>query len=261
MQFSIKTLLSAAVAISLASAYTDPVGEPSGNPISKPGLNDIVVGGKPGKIVWEPTTEGTVTLVLLRGPSNNVQPLFPIAEQISNSGSYTWTPSVELEADTTGYGIQLIVDATGQFQYSTQFGISQSESDDSSATLAPGTGIVGTGTGGSIPSATSCLYCGTNSTANRVGPTGTAPVIINTAPRVASTGRPAGNSTLVRPTGTMSVPSDLRTGGVTPTAPSGGDAGGKDASAVPPEQTGGAGMIMVSIGQVIVGAMGIAMLV
>lgn len=66
----------------------------------------------------QPTTSksGTVTLVLLRGPSTNVQPLYPIVENAPNTGSYIWTPSTDLEEDVTRYGLQLIVDATGQFQ-------------------------------------------------------------------------------------------------------------------------------------------------
>jgi hypothetical protein len=50
--------------------------------------------------------------------------MYAIVEGIANSGSYSWTPSTDLEDDTTHYGIELIDDATGQYQYSTQFGIS-----------------------------------------------------------------------------------------------------------------------------------------
>jgi hypothetical protein len=63
-------------------------------------------------------------LVLLRGPSENVKPIATIVESIPNSGSYSWTPSTSLEDDVTHYGIQLIQDKTGFYQYSTQFGVS-----------------------------------------------------------------------------------------------------------------------------------------
>lgn len=124
---------------SLAAAYTTPTTGPEGNPISAPGLNDIVPAGKPYKITWAPTTTGTVTLVLLRGPSENVVPMYPIVEKVPNTGSYEWTPSTSLEADVTHYGIQLIDDATGQYQYTTQFGISNSggASSVSSVSVAP----------------------------------------------------------------------------------------------------------------------------
>ncbi|MCJ1358741.1 MAG: hypothetical protein MMC33_008741 [Icmadophila ericetorum] len=124
MRCSIVALVFAAFA-GLTAAYTQPVGAtPSGNPISKPGLNEIVPAGKPYTITWDPTTQGTVTIVLLRGPSTNIKPLYPIVEKIPNTGTYVWTPSTSLQADTTHYGIQLIDDATGAYQYSTQFGIS-----------------------------------------------------------------------------------------------------------------------------------------
>ena len=74
----------------------------------------------------QPTTKGPITLILLRGPSTNVVPIATIVSGIPNSGHYEWTPSESLEPDTTHYGIKLVVDATGQYQYSTQFGISGS---------------------------------------------------------------------------------------------------------------------------------------
>ena len=111
----------------LVSAYTTPTGtEPKGNPISQPGLNTIVPVGETFTITWEPTTQGTVSLVLLKGPAENLIPVYAIAEKIENSGSYTWDPKTTLEASegAKGYGIQLIDDKTGQYQYTTQFGIS-----------------------------------------------------------------------------------------------------------------------------------------
>lgn len=125
--FSIFSLFTAGLAClaPLASAYTTPVGDaPKGNPISMPGLNSVVPVDQAYTVTWEPTTQGTVSLVLLKGPSSNAVPQYAIAEKIPNSGTYSWTPSDALEPGQTGYGIQLIDDATGQYQYTTQFGIS-----------------------------------------------------------------------------------------------------------------------------------------
>ncbi|KAF2711907.1 hypothetical protein K504DRAFT_489684 [Pleomassaria siparia CBS 279.74] len=109
----------------LAAAVHAPVGDPLGNPITAP-LIEIVPACKEFTIQWTPTTPNTVSLLLLRGPSSNVVPIgAPLAEGIANSGSFKWTPSSDLEADTTHYGLQLIDDVTGQYQYSTQFGISK----------------------------------------------------------------------------------------------------------------------------------------
>lgn len=38
--------------VDIASAYTQPVGEPSGNPIARPGLHEKVPVGKPYTITW-----------------------------------------------------------------------------------------------------------------------------------------------------------------------------------------------------------------
>ncbi|CAG8042229.1 unnamed protein product [Penicillium olsonii] len=123
MRFSVATSFSAFVA--LAAAYTTPdySQNPTGNAITSPGLNEIVPEGKQYTIKWTPTTEGPISLVLLRGPSTNVQPLKTLAESIPNSGEFKWTPGSELTPDTTHYGLLLVVEGTGQYQYSTQFGL------------------------------------------------------------------------------------------------------------------------------------------
>jgi hypothetical protein len=123
MQFTFAVFVASAFA-GFANAYTTPVGNPTGNPIATPGLNQVVPEGQPFNITWQPTTPGTVTLVLLQGPSTNIKPLYPIAQSIPNNGYFEWTPKTDLTPDVTHYGLQLIVDASGQYQYSTQFGLS-----------------------------------------------------------------------------------------------------------------------------------------
>lgn len=126
------TVLSAVAGI--ASAFTTPTTGPIGNPISKPSLHEKVPVGKPYTITWEPTLhpEGTVTLVLVKGPSNNVIPQFAIVEKTPNNGHYVWTPDASFPDSIEGYGIQLIVDATGQYQWSTQFGFANTGIKDTS---------------------------------------------------------------------------------------------------------------------------------
>jgi hypothetical protein len=61
----------------------------------------------------------------MKGPSNNIQPLYPVAEKIANTGSASWIVAGNLEpTGDSGYGFQLINDADGTYQWSTQFGIS-----------------------------------------------------------------------------------------------------------------------------------------
>lgn len=86
----------------------------------------------------QPTTPGTVSLVLLRGPAENVIPIDCLGDNLPNTGTFTWTPSTSLTADTTHYGLQIIVTGTGQFQYSTQFGIvNPNPSSSSSSAVKP----------------------------------------------------------------------------------------------------------------------------
>ncbi|EKV07542.1 Cell wall beta-glucan synthesis [Penicillium digitatum] len=124
MRFAVATAFSALVALGAAYTAPDYSKNPAGNPIIYPGLNDIVPEGKTYTIKWTPTTTGPVSLVLLRGPSNNVVPLKTLAESIPNSGEFQWTPGSDLVPDVTHYGLLLVVEGTGQYQYSTQFGLS-----------------------------------------------------------------------------------------------------------------------------------------
>lgn len=118
--------------VPFTSAWTKPVGDtPEGNPIALPGLNDVLPVGVPYTITWEPTTPGTVTLLLLKGPSENAVAQYAIAEGVNNVGTYVWVPEENLAPGQTGYGVQLIDDATGQYQYTTQFGIENSDYESS----------------------------------------------------------------------------------------------------------------------------------
>jgi hypothetical protein len=123
-----------------AAAQIHPaVGDPKGNAITRP-LNEIVPKCEPFTITWEPTTTGTVSVLLLKGPSTNVVKFGPsLAEGIANSGSLAWTPASDLPVTESnqGYGLQIIDDATGQYQYSTQFGISAGKCGETKPSSAP----------------------------------------------------------------------------------------------------------------------------
>jgi hypothetical protein len=226
----------------LAAAQHAPVGQPSGNPITRP-LNEIVPACKAFTISWQPTTSNSVSLVLLRGPSTNVLPIATIVTGIPNSGSYSWTPSSGLEADTTHYGLQLIDDVTGQYQYSTQFGISKGAECNG---VAPSS-AVSTPYGGGYPVSTPVASSKASSTPAGYPVSSPAPsssanattIVTKTTPVVLSTGVPAGNSTIVLPTKSMTVPSSLR--------PTGTGAASATKSA-PPESTGAASSLKAGLG-------------
>jgi hypothetical protein len=156
-----------------------------------------------------------------------VVPLSTIVTGIANSGSFMWTPSASLEADTTHYGLQLIDDITGQFQYSTQFGISKGaecnvvvSSSAAASSSAYGAGYAAssaapsstahassTKASSAMVSSTAMGYPASSAVVSKVGST---TIITKTsAPVVASTGTPAGNSSIIQPTKPLSVPAGL----------------------------------------------------
>jgi len=198
----------------MASAYTTPVVQSTGYSVFTPGLNEIVPAGKPYKITWEVSkpAQKTVTLILLRGPSTNIKYLSTIVEKTPNTGSFEWTPSLSLEADTTHYGIQLIVDEDGEYQYTTQFGISNSnpvKSSSSSAVASPSSKsaiISAASTPCSTSSAVVKSTYSANSTSAFITGTGTA-----YSTYVASTGYPVHNSSVIQPSKPLTVPSSLLT--------------------------------------------------
>jgi hypothetical protein len=147
-----------------------------------------------------------------------VVPISTIVTGIANSGKYSWTPSSGLEADVTHYGLQLIDDVTGQYQYSTQFGISKGAecsgvAPSSAASTAYGGGYpASSAAASSTPAAASSAPAGYPASSVAVSSAPNATTIV-TKPSAAavSTGYPVGqNSTIVMPTKSMSVPSSLR---------------------------------------------------
>lgn len=231
----------------LAAAVHAPVGEPLGNPISAP-VVEIVPACTAYTIKWTPTTPNTISIVLLRGPSTNVVPHgAPLAEGIANSGSFVWTPASSLEADTSRYGLQLIDDITGQYQYSTQFGISKElcEVEVSSSVVDPTpaeptsepstTEAEGYGYPAETAEATTTEQAGYDhpiSSSDCTTITYTSYVS-----HIASTGYPFSNSTIVHPTKSLSVPASLSTG-----------VSGYPTGPAPPEFTGGASGIRAGLG-------------
>ncbi|KAI7235577.1 hypothetical protein KC330_g4203 [Hortaea werneckii] len=66
-------------------------------------------GGQPVDLQWDPTTDGTVTLVLRSGSSNNLNEGTVIASNIDNSGSYTWTPDNSITRGSD-YTVEIVSD-------------------------------------------------------------------------------------------------------------------------------------------------------
>jgi hypothetical protein len=210
--------------------------------------SQIVPACKPYTISWTPTTPNSVSLVLLRGPAENIKPLTTLVTGISNNGAYVWTPSSGLEADVTHYGLQIIDDVTGQYQYSNQFGISKGAECNG---VTPSS-AVSTPYGGGYPVSTPVPSSKASSAASSAAASSGYPVNVSSAkpnsttivtkptpaPSGYSTGVPHGNSTIVMPTKSMSVPGSL--------LPSGSGSPTKSSSL--PESTGAASSLQAAFG-------------
>ncbi|KAE8375108.1 Ser-Thr-rich glycosyl-phosphatidyl-inositol-anchored membrane family-domain-containing protein [Aspergillus bertholletiae] len=227
MRFSIFGALTALAA--LATAHTDPDYNqaPTGNPIYTPGLNEAVPVGSPYAITWNPTTEGTVSLVLLRGESTNMQVLYTLAEQIPNTGKFEWTPSTDLTPDVTHYGLLLVVEGTGQYQYSTQFGISNpngasSSSSSSSSAVAEVPTSTAANPGAASPTSyvtyeITTTICPETETAPAASATDSSAPVIPPPAQTHSWGTGGVSVPVVSPTNTPYLPTTLRSS----SAPSG----------------------------------------
>ncbi|KAF1938771.1 hypothetical protein EJ02DRAFT_409808 [Clathrospora elynae] len=202
---SIVTIFASLAAAQLHAA----TGEPKGNAITRP-LNEVVPACKAFTITWEPTTPNTVSVLLLKGPATNVVKYGPsLAEGIANSGSLAWTPASTLEATTgpTGYGIQIIDDVTGQYQYSTQFGISK---DACSVVISSSAAPVSSAAPPEAASTTPAASTSTMPTyPTAAAPNSTLVTKSSSAAMVYGTGAPHGNGTVIMPTKSMSVPASL----------------------------------------------------
>ncbi|KAK4901299.1 hypothetical protein LTR27_001857 [Elasticomyces elasticus] len=263
--FSLFSLFTAGLAclVPFTTAYTKPVGsEPEGNPIYQPGLNSIVPAGENFTVTWDPTTDGTVTLVLLKGPAANAVPQYAIVEKIENSGSYVWTVSTDLAPGETGYGLQLIDDKTGAYQYTTQFGVSNP--DYNPAKVSSTSSKWATASASATKSALISHYASITKSAS-ASATVTHTVVANgtttagnhtipiTSTIVASTGGLPANGSVVYPTGSMTVPSSLIV------SATGGGASATGSSTAPIQANSASGMATSFVGLVV--AAGVAVLV
>ncbi|KAG0123801.1 Ser-Thr-rich glycosyl-phosphatidyl-inositol-anchored membrane family-domain-containing protein [Tuber indicum] len=126
--------------------------KPSGlNPISYP-LGGNVNAGSPVTITWQPSTPGTVTIHALKGPPDNLNDLGPIVAKVDNSGSFVWNvPKTFEDSATMGagnkYGLKIVDDATGKFEYSPPFDMTVPGSTFGSA-------AAGTKTSAEVPTTT-----------------------------------------------------------------------------------------------------------
>ena len=105
----------------LLSTVTQASTGPAGNVFFAPSDGEALSTAKPYTLRWSPTTTGLVDLVLKQGAPPELTTLYPLAEGYSNNGSFSWTPCDSLPTGLTKYTIELIDQASGQYQYSKSF--------------------------------------------------------------------------------------------------------------------------------------------
>jgi len=161
------SLIFAAGLATFASAFTQPKDQTWG-PLLTPDTSDSVTQGKDFTVTWDPEshpTDGvTVSLVVCHGPGSNcVLSDTAIAEGIpASQKSFDWkvpctlTPGVQ--STSTGYGMLIIVDGTGEFQYSTQFSVL--ENDACASSSGPTSTITASGSSGSATASTTTTKSG-----------------------------------------------------------------------------------------------------
>ncbi|KAK6518105.1 hypothetical protein TWF506_005266 [Arthrobotrys conoides] len=241
-----------AISASALALTTPTTFNETSNPIKTPGSTSIVPVGKPFAITWIPTESSsqTVSILLLRGPSTNILPLYPIVEKIPNTGSYTWTPKTDLEDDTTHYGIQIIIDSNGQYQYSTQFGVSNPNYKPPTSSSAVATTSAAPTTTGYAPEETSTSY-ETVYTTTKSSVTSFITVTTSSIPYE----EPSSTSTYVAPSVTYTPPASNGTASYVPT----GTSKPAISSSLPPvpSQTGAASSVKVASG-LLMGVAGVA---
>ncbi|KIW64412.1 hypothetical protein PV04_09346 [Phialophora macrospora] len=140
-------LLLAAGLATVAHAFTQPKDQTWGALLT-PDTSDPVTQGKAFSVTWDPAdhpTDGvTVSLVLCHGPGSNcVLADSAIAEGIpASQKSFDWNVPCDLapgtQSTSTGYGMLIIVDGTGEFQYSTQFSVLKNDACASSDSTSSG---------------------------------------------------------------------------------------------------------------------------
>lgn len=273
-------ILAAGLAASapLAAAYTKPVGDsPSGNAISQPGLNSIVPVGEGFTVTWEPTKDNcaTVDLVLLKGPASDAVPQYAIAENIKNDGTFAWTPKKDLapsDAATPamGYGIQLICDESGAYQYTTQFGISNPDykAPKSSAVAPAGYGASTSSAMKPASSASTYKPAHTSAPASSAAApvpynahnsthmtmTGTAAMPVGTGAAAPSGYKPS-NSSIVSPTGSgANMSTTLATSATLSATGYGSGSSASATSSSSPVATGAAAQLATSLGGLVFAA-------
>ncbi|KAH0545067.1 hypothetical protein FGG08_000838 [Glutinoglossum americanum] len=130
MRFSITAFFAAAVAAVATAQSAQPNGP---NPFIIPTSGLSFTAGSSSTISWTPTTSGTVTIILRQGSSSQLSDGTPIAKNIQNSGSISWTPPDDIVRGSD-YALEIVDDTNpNNINYTPQFVIESSNTVSSTS--------------------------------------------------------------------------------------------------------------------------------
>lgn len=226
----LKSIIFAAGFAAVATAFTQPKSQTYGALLT-PSLDSPVTTGQDYTVTWTPNQPAdgvTVSLVLCNGPGSNCAlQNTAIAENIpAGSGKFKWSVPCSLPAGvaqtSTGYGMLIIVDGTGEFQYSTQFSVNAGSSCSSSSSSASSSASASSSSasGKPVSSPSSSGYYSWTSTLNTTTPMYTATSKYTLSSSAAATTTPVYTrpSSSVAATTTTAKPSSFSGAAVAPSA-------------------------------------------
>ncbi|EXJ94262.1 hypothetical protein A1O1_02655 [Capronia coronata CBS 617.96] len=257
---SIQAFLGAAGLVTFAHAYTKP-GASTWGPLLTPDLSQPITQGKEVQVTWDPEshpTDGvTVSLVLCHGASSNCVPAdTAIASGIpADQKSFNWSVPCDLapgkQSTDTGYGMLIIVDGTGEFQYSTQFSCLENASCASSA---PSNTTTTSSANSSASVAILPPFQVTESSSIPANATAPETTTVTSDSAVSTTGPNSSTAYLITSTTVVGYTSAATTGsaGTVATAGSGSTGSASGPSATPSTFAGGAAQLIWNIGGIFV---------
>ncbi|KGO63831.1 Cell wall beta-glucan synthesis [Penicillium italicum] len=136
------------------------------NPFSIPTDGYTFTVGKPTALKWQPTTPGTVSLILQWGAVLSGNTGTVIAANLDNDGSYTWDVPSKLAAEPD-YTIKIVSDSdSNDFNYIGRFTVDGSTVSVSSSSASSSTSATSSSSTDSSTSATGTTTSGTSTSSS-----------------------------------------------------------------------------------------------
>jgi len=148
------------------------------NPITEPTAGSTVTAGSTFTISWTPTTNGTISLFLKNGDTNDLNTISTIASGIANSGTFAWSVDTSVPAGTD-YAIEISAGSSvSDDNFSPRFTIDSSVTATTGESTASATVASGSSTSGSSTSYSATTTTSSSTSASSSTPTSSTPTSI-----------------------------------------------------------------------------------